>query len=85
MKSQSSSSEWLIASVILAVFMVLLVLWLLFLMYKQYWVRNITDDEESHTSCIVTAGREEEARYSNILHRNLQACLALSTSEGYLR
>ena len=38
-KYQSSSSEWLIASVILAVFMVLLVLWLLFLMYKQYWVR----------------------------------------------
>ena len=38
LKFQSSSSEWLIASVILAVFMVLLVLWLLFLMYKQYWV-----------------------------------------------
>ena len=37
-KHESSSSEWLIASVILAVFMVLLVLWLLFLMYKQYWV-----------------------------------------------
>ena len=39
-KYSSSSSEWLIASVILAVFMVLLVLWLLFLMYKQYWVRE---------------------------------------------
>ena len=39
LKYQSSSSEWLIASVILAVFMVLLVLWLLFLIYKQYWVR----------------------------------------------
>ena len=39
-KYQSSSSEWLIASVILAVFMVLLVLWLLFLMYKQYWVSH---------------------------------------------
>ena len=41
LKYSSSSSEWLIASVILAVFMVLLVLWLLFLMYKQYWVRLI--------------------------------------------
>ena len=40
-KSSSASSDWLIASVILAVFMVLLVLWLLFLMYKQYWVRPI--------------------------------------------
>lgn len=33
-----SISDWLIASVILAIFLALLLIWVLFLVYKQYWV-----------------------------------------------
>ena len=40
--SLHSSSEWLIASVILAVFLALLLIWVLFLVYKQYWVSRET-------------------------------------------
>ena len=37
-EAPKSSSDWLIASVILAIFLALLLIWVLFLVYKQYWV-----------------------------------------------
>jgi len=39
-EAPKSSSDWLIASVILAIFLALLLIWVLFLVYKQYWGRN---------------------------------------------
>ena len=41
LKYQSNSSDWLIASVLIAVFLAILLCWILFYVYKQYWVLSI--------------------------------------------
>ena len=41
LKYQSNSADWLIASVLIAVFLAILLCWILFYVYKQYWVLNI--------------------------------------------
>lgn len=75
----------MIATSLISLFSAALLIWILIYIYKQKWVHKQTNKKISCMSKKIQSlflGRQEEARYPNLLRRDEQARLALGAPQG---